>query len=135
MVLARRDFGVKRDVGWHQVRTLDQLVALRQAEIQHHFALEVRTRLGRSITQPDLAHACQMRSLTVNEILNGRRRLSFKQAMRIEQVIGPILLGLRFTPEPITHPDLVGHLPRRIDKATEAPGAHPLTRPQPEPGA
>lgn len=111
-----KDFGKSIHIRWHQPRTLDELVGLRHAEIQHHFALRVKSTIRGRVTQPEVADACDFARTRFNEVLNGRSWLRFDDAVRIEQVVGPILFGMKFERLAITHPNLVDKFPRRMGR-------------------
>ena len=114
-----RDFGKSIHITWHQPRTLDDLVGLRHAEIQHHLALRVKAAIRGRVTQPQVAAACHFARTRFNDVLNGRSWLRLDDILRIEQVIGPILSKMQFQPTEITHPSLAGVYPMQIARAVE----------------
>lgn len=117
--LRPKDFGRSVFIEWHQPRTLDQLVALRHAEIQHHFAMRVKAIIRGRVTQLEVAKACDFGRTRFNEVLNGRAWLGFDDMLRIEQVLGPILFELHTKHVTVTHPNLSGY-PRNIVREPES---------------
>lgn len=115
-----KDFGKSPAIEFHQPRTLDELVGLRHAEVQHSFSLYVKALIRGRAKQPEVAAACDFGRTRFNEVLNGRAWLSFDDMLRIEQVLGPVLVKLNFTRTPLTHPNLVGKYPRRMVLEAEA---------------
>lgn len=109
-----KDFGKSPAIEFHQPRTLDELVGLRHAEVQHQFSLHVKALIRGRVRQPEVAAACDFGQTRFNEVLNGRAWLSFDDMLRIEQVLGPVLGKLKFTQTPLTHPNLVGKYPTRM---------------------
>lgn len=114
-----KDFGRSVYIEWHQPRTLDQLVALRHAEVQHHFAMRVKAMIRGRVTQPEVAKACDFGRTRFNEVLNGRAWLGFDDMVRIEQVLGPILNNLQVRHTKVTHPNLAEY-PRHMGREPES---------------
>ena len=119
-------------IEWHQPRTLDQLVALRHAEVQHHFALRVKAMIRGRVTQPDVAKACAFGRTRFNEVLNGRAWFGFDDMVRIEQVLGPILSTLQIEHTKVTHPNLAEY-PRNMGREPASRTAALADRPDPQP--
>ncbi|PKH37863.1 hypothetical protein [Nocardioides alpinus] len=113
-------FGHQVDVSWKQPGTLDELVLLRHAEIQHEFAFRVRTRLRkrgvgqRQFVGATAGHAADDNWFPLDHFgrgLNGTSWFTFDQMLRIEQHTGPILVRLRFPRTVLTNPALIGSVP------------------------
>lgn len=130
--LRAKDFGRSGFIEWHQPRTFDQLIALRHAEVQHQFAMRVKAIIRGRVTQREVATACDFGQTRFNEVLNGRAWLGFDDMVRIEQVLGPILLTLQIEHAKVTHPDLVGY-PRHIGREPESRAATLTDRPDSQP--
>lgn len=127
--LRAKDFGRSGFIEWHQPRTLDQLVALRHAEVQHHFALRVKAMIRGRVTQPDVAKACAFGRTRFNEVLNGRAWLGFDDMVRIEQVLGPILSNLQVKHTKVAHPNLAEY-PRNMGREPASLADRPDTQPE-----
>ncbi len=103
-------FGHSIDAEWRQPSSVDWLVFLRHAEIQHAFVARLR-RLMRET--PGLTQAAIARGTTIrpspdepraaefygykrlNDGINGHKRMTLVDMQRIEVMSGPILLGLQ----------------------------------------
>ncbi len=82
---------------WHQPKSISALCGLRAAEIQHHFAIETRKRVGGDgRTYASAAEKMMFDYSRFIAILNGRAHLSLRDAALIEATYGPILHGLDF---------------------------------------
>lgn len=101
-------------IEWDQPRTLDQLVKLRHAENQHHFAMLVKAMIRGRATQVEVAQACGFGRTRFNEVLNGRSWIGFDDMLRIEQVLGPIFARLTFERTRVTDDALRKRFPRAV---------------------
>lgn len=141
-------FGFQTNLRWKQPTTLDELVLLRHAEIQHEFAVRVRSHLREHrLSQTMFVGAAHGQDPEANWFpkdhfgrgLNGTAWFTFDQMLRIEQHTGSILSRLKFRPTVLTDPRLIGEHPHAdsVDRNVyrQVHGKpHPLTEPQEEPG-
>lgn len=141
-------FGFQPNTRWKQPETLNELVLLRHAEIQHEFAFRVRSHLrDHRHSQAKFVGATKGQGPDENWFpkdhfgrgINGTAWFTLDQMLRIEQHTGPILARLKFRKTVLTNPVLIGTLPRADsvdhDVYREVHGKpHPLALPQPESG-
>lgn len=107
-------------------------MALRHAEVQHHFAMRVKGMIRGRVTQSEVAKACHFGRTRFNEVLNGRAWLGFDDMVRIEQVLGPIRGNLHVKHTKVTHPNLAQY-PRNMGREPESRTASLTDRPDPQP--
>lgn len=126
-------FGHDPTAKFHQPTTLEELVGLRQAEVQNAFCNRVRLRLLElSITQKEAAEATGFAYNRLNDCLAGRRRLSLADTQRIELVTGPLLVGLKVHHTVVADAGLRSRFPEAVGKPeAEKAAAAPTTGPQP----
>ena len=142
-------FGFQSNLRWKQPTTIDELVLLRHAEIQHEFAVRVRGHLREHrLSQAKFVGAAKGQGQGdywfpkdhFGRGINGTAWFTFDQMLRIEQHSGPILYRLKFRLTRLTDPRLIGDHPSADavdhDVYRQVHGKpHPLTQPQPEDGA
>ena len=141
-------FGFQPNARWRQPGTLDELVWLRHAEIQHEFAFRVRMHLrDHRLSQARFIGAAKGQPEDENWFprdhfgrgINGTAWFTLDQMLRIEQHTGPILARLKFKRTVLTSPALIEAHPYAAsvdhDVYRRVHGKpHPLSDPQSEPG-
>ncbi|MDR7253378.1 hypothetical protein J2X46_002363 [Nocardioides sp. BE266] len=113
-------FGFQPNARWKQPTTLDELVRLRHAEMQHEFAFRVRMHLReRGLSQARFIGVAKDEPDGANWFpkdhfgrgINGTARFTLDQLLRIEQHTGPILTRLKFPRTVLTNPGLIQAVP------------------------
>ena len=131
-------FGHHGPVEWRQPDSVEWLIGLRHAEVQHAFAARVReliraepgltqAAISRGGTNPPSRSGALINYKRLNDCLNGHRALPLTDMGRIEAVTGPILFGLEIERTVIEDeklrarfPNAVGELPTAVKGTPEA---------------
>lgn len=101
-------FGVPYAIEWLQPDTLDRLVGLRHAEMQHEFCGFVNEHLRRTqMSQKKFVEGDWFNLDRLRRCLTGHRWLSIDDMLRVEAVIGPTFTRMKFPKTPVTHPALI----------------------------
>lgn len=99
-------FGRQGTPAWTHPSTVDQYVGLRAAEVQHQVSIIV-TRLARSDRHSvgSIESDSGMARGRLSKLLRGYSRMSLRDLVAVEGVIGPILVGLPDFPRTIIKSD------------------------------
>lgn len=106
-------FGTKRFEGWNAPDTIEKLVSLRAAEVQHEFCVLVRIHIDASPKRYEAIGAeIGFSTKRLGRLLNGHFHLTLNDALRIETHLpGNVLLGLKVNWQPVFDDALAKALP------------------------
>lgn len=119
-------------IAWRQPTSVDDLIGLRAAEVQHAYAVRVRVKMklpGAAVkNQKLLSERSGLEYKRLGKILGGQLNLSLRDAAAIEAVLGPILLGLDVRRTRVVDAELRRRFPQAVGQSADRERRLPAAR-------